>query len=160
MQLYMSWYIRSFFGFTFLYILYFFKYYCTNIFHRRSLYTFYWSLHYFSTTQTTIWSAAKVSAACWWFTNTGYSRKQNWNALQNLCICWNNCWTIQNAVYWRVMFSRPLHDRATSDTPQTSPSVLFWQDGVFKCYVTIVFYVHLALFYFKNSITAIFQNQL
>ena len=41
MQLYMSWYIRSFFGFTFLYILYFFKYSCTNIFHRRSLYTFY-----------------------------------------------------------------------------------------------------------------------
>ena len=41
MQLYMSWYIRSFFGFTFLNILYFFKYTCTNIFHRRSLYTFY-----------------------------------------------------------------------------------------------------------------------
>ena len=40
-QLYMSWYIRSFFGFTFLNILYFFKYSCTNIFHRRSLYTFY-----------------------------------------------------------------------------------------------------------------------
>ena len=37
MQLYMSWYIISFFGFTFLYILYFFKYSCTNIFHRRSL---------------------------------------------------------------------------------------------------------------------------
>ena len=31
MQLYMSWYIRSFFGFTFLNILYFFKYSCTNI---------------------------------------------------------------------------------------------------------------------------------
>ena len=30
-----------FFGFTFLNILYFFKYSCTNIFHRRSLYTFY-----------------------------------------------------------------------------------------------------------------------
>ena len=50
MQLYMSWYIRSFFGFTFLNILYFlcfifyylFLYSCTNIFHRRSLYTFYW----------------------------------------------------------------------------------------------------------------------
>ena len=41
MQLYMSWYIRSFFGFTFLNILYFFKYSCTNIFHRHSLYTFY-----------------------------------------------------------------------------------------------------------------------
>ena len=41
MQLYMSWYIRSFFGFTFLNILYCFKYSCTNIFHRRSLYTFY-----------------------------------------------------------------------------------------------------------------------
>ena len=41
MQLYMSWYIRSFFGFTFLNILYFFKYSCTNIFHRRSLHTFY-----------------------------------------------------------------------------------------------------------------------
>ena len=43
MQLYMSWYIRSFFGFTFLNILYFFKYSCTNIFHRHSLYTFYHS---------------------------------------------------------------------------------------------------------------------
>ena len=41
MQLYISWYIRSFFGITFLNILYFFKYSCTNIFHRRSLYTFY-----------------------------------------------------------------------------------------------------------------------
>ena len=41
MQLYMSWYIRSFFGFTFLNIIYFFKYSCTNIVHRRSLYTFY-----------------------------------------------------------------------------------------------------------------------
>ena len=41
MQLYVSWYIRSFFGFTFLNILYFFKYSCTNIFHRRSLYTSY-----------------------------------------------------------------------------------------------------------------------
>ena len=40
MQLYMSWYIRSVFGFTFLDILYFLKYICTNIFHRRSLYTF------------------------------------------------------------------------------------------------------------------------
>ena len=38
---YMSWYIRSFFGFTFLNILYFFKYSCTNVFHGRSLYTFY-----------------------------------------------------------------------------------------------------------------------
>ena len=45
MQLYMSWYIRSFFGFTFLNILYFFKYSCTNIFHRRSLYTFYGMRH-------------------------------------------------------------------------------------------------------------------
>ena len=45
LQLYKSWYIRSFFGFTFWNILYFFKYSCTNIFHRRSLYTFYkvWS---------------------------------------------------------------------------------------------------------------------
>ena len=41
MQFYMSWYIRFFIGFTFLNILYFFKYSCTNIFHRRSLYTFY-----------------------------------------------------------------------------------------------------------------------
>ena len=41
MQLYLSWYIRLFFGFTFLNILYFFKYSSTNIFHRRSLYTFY-----------------------------------------------------------------------------------------------------------------------
>ena len=41
MQLYMSWYIRSFFGVTFLNILYFFKYSCSNIFHKRSLYTFY-----------------------------------------------------------------------------------------------------------------------
>ena len=38
---YMSWYIRSFFGFTFLNILYFLKYPCTNIFNRRSLYTLY-----------------------------------------------------------------------------------------------------------------------
>ena len=37
----LSWYIRSFFGFTFLNILYFFKYSCTSILHRRSLYTFY-----------------------------------------------------------------------------------------------------------------------
>ena len=44
MQLYMSWYIRSCLGFTFLNILYFLKYSCTNIFHRRSLYTFYY--HY------------------------------------------------------------------------------------------------------------------
>ena len=42
MQIYMSWYIRSFFAFTFLNIIYFFKSSCTNIFHRRSLYTFYW----------------------------------------------------------------------------------------------------------------------
>ena len=41
MQLYMSWYIRAFFSFTFLNILYFFKYSCTKIFHRCSLYTFY-----------------------------------------------------------------------------------------------------------------------
>ena len=40
MQLYMSWYIREFFGFTFLNILYFFTYSCTNIFQRPSLYTF------------------------------------------------------------------------------------------------------------------------
>ena len=44
MQLYMSWYIRSCFGFTFLNIPYFFKYSCTNIFHRRSLYTFYYDI--------------------------------------------------------------------------------------------------------------------
>ena len=37
----MSWYIRSFFGFTFLIILYSFKCSCTNIFHSRSLYTIY-----------------------------------------------------------------------------------------------------------------------
>ena len=43
MQLYMSWYIKSFFGFTFLNILYFFKYSCTDIFHRCSLYTFYFN---------------------------------------------------------------------------------------------------------------------
>ena len=41
MQLYMSWYIRSIFGFTFLNILYFFKYACTNFFHRHSPHTFY-----------------------------------------------------------------------------------------------------------------------
>ena len=35
--------MRSFFGFTFLDILYFSKYFCTNMFHRRSLYTFYQS---------------------------------------------------------------------------------------------------------------------
>ena len=45
MQLYMSWCIRSFFfGFTFLNIIYFVKYFCTNILHRRSLYTFYSNL--------------------------------------------------------------------------------------------------------------------
>ena len=49
MQLYMSWYIRSFFGFTFLNILYFFKYSCANTFHRRSLYNFYKSMEYCST---------------------------------------------------------------------------------------------------------------
>ena len=40
----MSWYIISFFGFIFTFsniVLYFFKYSCTNIFHRRSLKTFY-----------------------------------------------------------------------------------------------------------------------
>ena len=36
---------NSFFGFTFLNILYFCKYSCTNIFHRRSLYTFYAMLY-------------------------------------------------------------------------------------------------------------------
>ena len=43
MQLYMSWYIISFFWLYlyFLNILFFFKYSCTNIFHRRSLCTFY-----------------------------------------------------------------------------------------------------------------------
>ena len=43
MQLYMSWYIISFFWLYlyFLNILYFFKYSCTNIFHRRSLSTLY-----------------------------------------------------------------------------------------------------------------------
>ena len=46
MQLCMSWYIRSFFGFTFLNMLYFLKYFCTNIFHRRSLHTFYWNNWY------------------------------------------------------------------------------------------------------------------
>ena len=40
MQLYMSWYMRSLVGFTFLNILYFFKYSCTNIVHRHSLYIF------------------------------------------------------------------------------------------------------------------------
>ena len=43
MQLYMSWYIISFFWLHlhFLNILYFFKYSCTTIFHRRNLCTFY-----------------------------------------------------------------------------------------------------------------------
>ena len=41
MQIYMSW---SCCGFTSLNILYFFKYSCTNIFHGRSLYTFYPSI--------------------------------------------------------------------------------------------------------------------
>ena len=36
----MFWYIISFFGFTFLNILYFFKYSYTNIFHRRSFGSF------------------------------------------------------------------------------------------------------------------------
>ena len=43
---YMSWYIISLFDFIyFLNILYFFKYSCTNIFHRRSLCTFYYLLY-------------------------------------------------------------------------------------------------------------------
>ena len=46
MQFYMSWFIRSFSGFTFLNILYFFRNSCTNIFHRRSFYTFYWKQQY------------------------------------------------------------------------------------------------------------------
>ena len=41
MQLYMSWYIRSFFGFTFLNILYFFNTLVLTSSYRRSLYTFY-----------------------------------------------------------------------------------------------------------------------
>ena len=41
-----------FFGFTFLNILYFFKYSCTNIFHRRSLYTFYQVMHEKMSTKT------------------------------------------------------------------------------------------------------------
>ena len=43
MQLYISWYIISFLALTLL-LKYsnFFKYSCTNIFHRCSLYTFYW----------------------------------------------------------------------------------------------------------------------
>ena len=59
MQLYMSWYIRSFFGFTFLIILYFFKYSCTNIFHRCSLYTLHstWRISFFSRL---IWTILRV----------------------------------------------------------------------------------------------------
>ena len=41
MQLFMSWYTISFFLLYVLKILYFVKYSCTNIFHRRSLCTFY-----------------------------------------------------------------------------------------------------------------------
>ena len=46
MQLYMSWYIISFLAWSLLlkYSLYFFKYSCTKIFHRRSLCTFYMHL--------------------------------------------------------------------------------------------------------------------
>ena len=58
MQLYMSWFIRSFFGFTFLNILNFFKYSCTNIFHRRSLrslYTFYYECILFAATHKMTW---------------------------------------------------------------------------------------------------------
>ena len=45
----------------FLNILYFFKYFCTNIFHRRSLYTFYlrWSL------RARVWPSARLW--CWHF---------------------------------------------------------------------------------------------
>ena len=45
MQLYMPWYIIYFFWLYlyFLNILYFFKYSCTNIFHIRSLNTFFWA---------------------------------------------------------------------------------------------------------------------
>ena len=47
MQSYMSGYIRSFFSFSLRkYSLFFFKYSCTNIFHRRSLYTFYIKYRY------------------------------------------------------------------------------------------------------------------
>ena len=62
MQLYMSWYIRSFFGFTFLNILYFFKYSCSNIFHRRSLYTFY-------LTESSTYGVQRAIGVCnfrWW----------------------------------------------------------------------------------------------
>ena len=48
MQLYMSWYIRSFFGFTFLNCLYFFKYSSTNTFQRHSFYTFYAKPSYYN----------------------------------------------------------------------------------------------------------------
>ena len=46
MQLYMTWYIISFFWLYLYYlnILYFFKYSCTNIFHRHGLCTFYNSI--------------------------------------------------------------------------------------------------------------------
>ena len=57
MQLYMSWYIISFFRFYLYFlniVLYFFKYSCTNIFHRRCLYTFYTDST--NTTQYTIYS--------------------------------------------------------------------------------------------------------
>ena len=57
---YMSWYIRSFFGFTFLNILYFFKYSCTNIFHRRSLYTFYVTRKQINTTKG-MWPSDQLS---------------------------------------------------------------------------------------------------
>ena len=44
MQLYMSWYIISFFTLSLLLKYYFLKYCCTNIFHRRNICTFFWPL--------------------------------------------------------------------------------------------------------------------
>ena len=53
--------MRSFFGFTFFNILYFFKYSCTNIFHRRSLYTFYNELGMAWSTMRIDWRMNEVS---------------------------------------------------------------------------------------------------
>ena len=64
MQLYMSWYIISFFLALSLFLQYslFFKYPCISIFHRRSLYTFYyvtWNQY----RQTNVWLEGRK---IWW----------------------------------------------------------------------------------------------
>ena len=88
MQLYMSWYIRSFFGFNFLNILFLFKYPCTNIFHRRSLYTFYMTWHVRHSVSNH-WKLDFVCLEVW----PGWHQKKNQNwTLMALCMKRINQW--------------------------------------------------------------------